>query len=199
MCVNVPAGTPWAPSCAAWVPTSIFNLVSLAHELSDAFDSITNGQQTPKNEMSTMTSQVCVARQSEDLAKITALLKPPQPHHWRCLKQHHYHHHHRRCLAAWFPGTTHEDLSAKSSKQCPKQSWLRVQTEYVYGRAGPSSHPFLHRPTWLQSSWAQWLRGRCFMKIVSTCTNLRCCGNFHIDMSPNCTSPQLTLIEQMTH
>ena len=61
-CANVPAGTPWAPSCAAWVPTgtSIFNPVSLAHRLSDAFDAITNGQQTLKNEMSNMTSQVCV-------------------------------------------------------------------------------------------------------------------------------------------
>ena len=61
-CVNVPAGTPWAPLCAAWVPiqTSIFNPVSLAHRLSDAFDAITNGQQTLKNEMSNMTSQVCV-------------------------------------------------------------------------------------------------------------------------------------------
>ena len=61
-CVNVPAGTPWASLCAAWVPirTSIFNPVSLAHRLSDAFDAITNGQQTLKNEMSNMTSQVCV-------------------------------------------------------------------------------------------------------------------------------------------
>ena len=61
-CVNVPAGTPWAPLCAAWVPirTSIFNPVSLAHRLSDAFAAITNGQQTLKNEMSNMTSQVCV-------------------------------------------------------------------------------------------------------------------------------------------
>ena len=60
-CVNVPAGTPWAPLCAAWVPirTSIFSPVSLAHRLSDAFDAITNGQQTRKNEMSNMTSQVC--------------------------------------------------------------------------------------------------------------------------------------------
>ena len=62
-CVNVPAGTPWAPSCAAWVPTQtsiFFNLVSLAHRLSDAFAAITNGQQTLKNEMSNMTSRVCV-------------------------------------------------------------------------------------------------------------------------------------------
>ena len=63
-CVNVPAGTPWAPLCAAWVPirTSIFNPVSLAHRLSDAFDAITNGQQKLKNEMSNMTSQVCSRR-----------------------------------------------------------------------------------------------------------------------------------------
>ena len=60
-CVNVPEGTPWAPLCAACVPirTSIFNPVSLAQRLSDAFDAITNGQQTLKNEMSNMTSQVC--------------------------------------------------------------------------------------------------------------------------------------------
>ena len=63
-CVNVPAGTPWAPLCAAWVPTrtSIFNPVSLAHMLSDAFDAITNGHQTLKNEMSNMPSQVCAGR-----------------------------------------------------------------------------------------------------------------------------------------
>ena len=55
-CENVPAGTPWAPSCAARVPirTSIFNPVSLAHRLSDAFATNTIGQQTLKDEMSEM-------------------------------------------------------------------------------------------------------------------------------------------------
>ena len=82
-CVNVPAGTPWAPSCAAWVSTqtSIFNPVSLAHRLGDAFAAITNGQQTLKNEMSNMTSQVCSRRgdlsQSRRDPGIPGLLKVP--------------------------------------------------------------------------------------------------------------------------
>ena len=82
-CVNVPAGTPWAPSCAAWVSTqtSIFNPVSLAHRLGDAFAAITNGQQALKNEMSNMTSQVCSRRgdlsQSRRDPGIPGLLKVP--------------------------------------------------------------------------------------------------------------------------
>ena len=48
--------------CSLGANTNIifFNPVSLAHRLSDAFATITNGQQTLKNEMSNMTSQVCL-------------------------------------------------------------------------------------------------------------------------------------------
>ena len=55
-CVNVPAGTPWAPSVrslGANPNINFFNPVSLAHRLSDAFAAITNGQQTLKTKCQT--------------------------------------------------------------------------------------------------------------------------------------------------
>ena len=57
------------------------NPVSLAHRLSDAFAAITNGQQTLKNEMSNMTSQVCSRRRDLSQSRcdpgIPGLLKVP--------------------------------------------------------------------------------------------------------------------------
>ena len=82
-CVNVPAGTPWAPLCAAWVPirTSVFKPGKLSSQAKRCLDAITNGQQTLKNEMSNMTSQVCSRRrdlsQSRRDPGIPGLLKVP--------------------------------------------------------------------------------------------------------------------------
>ena len=93
-CVNVPAGTPWAPSCAAWVPirTSIFNPVSLAHKLSDAFDSMTNGRDF---------SSVC---------QPLFMCKP---------KKHEFH----ICRPMCAPGVAADERTALWWAECPESGW----------------------------------------------------------------------------